>query len=295
MNQDAFIAGFIAERRLQKEAFSSNKPKPPVAPAAPPAASPGGGTGSDGSSNGGGLPSIDQPNNQRASTEQPSQARLAKHDDLLDQQSIARQEGDIIDRHGPVNRFLNPINSIRSKFTEWAPDSYYKGKIDEQLNGLKPGQSVTPKAMGYNEMLGQDEIMQRPGLMNYAKQQGVLKSQQIAKATPLNELQQMNTGQMGGNYVLPNAIKQHIGNDPRNLEALTKIVGNKPGVYGMAGVGPGLKAKFTPQNFQFGQFANDHWGKILTGLAALLMGGHLAGQFGQGQQQAPQRQPEVWD
>jgi hypothetical protein len=280
MDHDAFISGFLAERRLQKQAVGNySAPKAPARPALPPADNPGGASNPPGSSS---IPPIGTPNNTGGSP--------AKQE-LQTQQSIARQEGDIIDRHGPTG-ILHPVNTARNVISQLKSDSSYRGNVDEQLGGIKPGQSIVPEALGMNKLLGQDEIMQRPAVLDYAKQQAVTKSQEIAKATPLNELSQMNAGQMGGNHVATNAIKQHVGNDPSNLAALTKIIGNKPGVYGMAGVGPGLKAKFTPQNFQFGQFANDHWGKILAGLAALLMGGHLAGKLGQSQQQ---RRPEVWD
>lgn len=273
MNQDAFISGFLAERRLQKLAVGNySAPKPPTGPALPPADNPGGAANPSGGSS---IPPIGTANNAAP----PSQARLAKRDDLLGQQSIARQEAQDLPGQATITG-------------AWLKgDDFYKKQVDQNINQLQPGQSVVP--LTAQQQAGHQEVLSRPAVMDFAKQQAVQKSQQIAKATPLNELQQMSTGQMGGNNPLANALKQHVGNDPRNLEALSKIVGNKPGVYGMAGVGPGLKASFTPQNFQFGQFANDHWGKILTGLVALLMGGHMAGKMDKGQQQ--QRQPEVWD
>ena len=83
-------------------------------------------------------------------------------------------------------------------------------------------------------------------------------------------------------------MRNFVGNDEKNLGALSTIVGDKPGVYGLAGVGPGLKPTFTPGNFQGGKFFNDHWGKLLAGgglLAALMYA--LRGNNEQQQQQQP--------
>lgn len=132
-------------------------------------------------------------------------------------------------------------------------------------------------------MLDRQDVLDDPELLTHAKGVAANKAQEMAKGMTVNQLRNFDSSSVGQNEPLTNALKQHVAYDPESLKGLSGVVGDK--TYGAFGVAPGLKADFTPGNFQFGNFAKDHWDKLLAGggLLAALMWAMKGG----GQQQQP--------
>jgi hypothetical protein len=236
MNREAFEQGLHAE--LIKHAVGAYTPPPK--PAVPNL----------------GLPSV------------PKVDRGTRTQDLIHQQGIAQEESkNVPSTLGALGHdYATP--SFSGGLATKMFGGFAKDKITSQIQGAKPGEVVKP--LTSNQMLDHDSVMQMPEMLAHAKEQAALKSQEVAKATPLGELSGLSAQYQGPNDPLNNALKQHIGNDPGNLKALSGIVGDK--TYGAFGVGPGLTSKLTPGSFRAGDFLSENWKPLLAGgglLAAL--------------------------
>lgn len=184
-----------------------------------------------------------------------------QRDALQQQVNIARQEGENVP--GTARNFLHSLGNT------FVPNSVYKNQISEQVNNAQPGQVIKP--LSGTEMMERQTVLDTPELLSHAKGVAANKAQEMAKGMTVNQLRNFDSSSMGQNEPLTNALKQHVAYDPESLKGLSGVVGDK--TYGAFGVAPGLKADFTPGNFQFGNFAKDHWDKLLAGgglLAALM-------------------------
>lgn len=197
-----------------------------------------------------------------------------KQTDLRNQMTIARQEGE--NTPGTMRNFLHSAGNM------FIPNSVYKNQITKQITGAQPGQVVKP--LSGADMMERQTVLDTPELMNHAKSVAATKAQEMAKGMTLNEMRNFDSSSMGQNEPLTNALKQHVAYDPASLKGLSGVVGDK--TYGAFGVGPGLKADFTPGNFQFGNFMKDHW-KPLLGAGGLLAALMWALKSGRQQQQQP--------
>ena len=161
----------------------------------------------------------------------------------------------------------NPVSLTAKMFG--AVDNKIKGGITDGVNAVGPGKVVTPSGSWGQAM--RDSVAADSHYLGYAKDQAANRSQQLARETPVTELTGLRDKMQLPQDELGQQVGQHVAHDPTNIQSLSKIVGDK--TYGAFGVGDGLEGKLTPGNFQFGNFVNDHWGKLLGagGLLAALM------------------------
>lgn len=193
---------------------------------------------------------------------------------LLQEQQAARQEA------GNLPSTWDAFGSL------FKSDADVQKQVVDRIKGWQPGQQTGPQVMSTEELLGADIAVNNPKILAAARQAALDRANQHIKDTSVFDLAgQSGDKLVGGNNVLGNNIEQYLRHDKDAVGSLSKSVAGK--TYGAFGLKDGLNPDFTPGNFQFGNFAKDHWGKLLAGggLLAALMWAMKGG--GQQQQQQP--------